>query len=102
MALFEKRELIFRKRDKAGFRQVKSVLKEAGITGIQARSYENEPPVCGCGSKLDPRDFGDNGKVERSFYAIFVPVSQAGRARQLLEPLGLNCIEESRSRHSWI
>ncbi len=101
MALFEKKELVFRKRDKAAFRRAKSALKEAGIP-VQARSYENEPPACGCGSKLDPRDFGEKGKVERSFYALFVPAAQAERARQLLAPLGLNCVEEDRIRHSWI
>lgn len=102
MALFEKRTLVFQKQDKAAFRQAKDALKAGGITGIRSGDFENEPPVCGCGSKLDPRNFGANGKIDRSFYWIEVPDSQLEKAQQLLTPLGLNCIEEAIRKTSWI
>ena len=47
-------------------------------------SYESEPPVCGCGAKLDLRDFGPGGKIDRSSYYIFVRPEDAERARELL------------------
>ena len=29
---------------------------------MEAGFYETEAPLCGCGAKLDHRDFGPNGK----------------------------------------
>ena len=89
MSLFEKREEIFCKRDKAGWGAAKAALSAAGIRGVRARHCQVEPPVGGCGCKLDIRDFGPNGKIDREEYFITVPAEEAGRARKVLEDLQL-------------
>ena len=84
MALFEKKESVFREKNKTAWLAARTGLKNGGITGVRAGSIETEPPVCGGGAKLDPRDFGGRGKIDRNLYYIEVPVSQAERARQIL------------------
>lgn len=84
MTLFEKKESVFREKNKTAWLAARTALKNGGITGVRAGSIETEPPVCGCGAKLDPRDFGGRGKIDRNLYYIEVPVSQAKRARQIL------------------
>ena len=84
MAFFEKKSTVFRKQDKAGWLSAKEMLKTAGIRGIRAGRYDVEPPVCGCGAKLDPRNFGAKGPIDRSMYFIEVPVKEVERARALL------------------
>ncbi len=87
MALFEKREIIFDRKDRAGWLRAKAALKAAGVRGVRSFSYEVEPPVCGCGSKLDPRDFGPKGKIDRNMYRITAPAGEAERGRQILAEL---------------
>lgn len=89
MALFEKREVVFRRKDKDGWEKAKKILKEAGVEGVRAGAYESEAPVCGCGSKLDPRDFGPRGKIDRRTFDIRVPVREAERAKALLGNLAI-------------
>lgn len=86
MGLFEKREKAFevwgdQKRWKAAKRQ----LKEAGIKMVETGFYETEPPLCGCGAKLDHRDFGPNGKIDRKTYYISVRPEDVDRAKAALE-----------------
>ncbi len=87
MALFEKREEIFSKQDKKLWKEAREALKSAGIRGVQARHCDLEPPVCGCGAKLDIRDFGPKGKIDRETYFITVPAQEAEKARAVLEGL---------------
>ena len=89
MPLFEKREEVFCKRDKAGWEAAREALREAGIRGVKARHCEVEPPVGGCGSKLDIRNFGPNGRIDREEYFITVPAEEAEKARKVLEDLSL-------------
>ena len=50
---------------------VSDVLKSAGICGVKSGSYEAESLcACGCGSKLDPRDFGINSRIDRAIYYV--------------------------------
>ena len=86
MGLFEKREKAFevwgdQKRWKAAKRQ----LKEAGIKMVETGFYETEPPLCGCGAKLDHRDFGPNGKIDRKTYYISVRPEDVDQAKEALE-----------------
>lgn len=97
MALFERKETVFEKRDRAGWMAAREALRAAGIEGVRSSDYEAEPPACGCGSKLDPRDFGPGGKVDRRIYVIRVPAAQARRAREALGELG--GIEKPKSRN---
>ena len=87
MPLFEKREEVFCERDKAGWVAAKAALRAAGIRGVKARHCEVEPPVGGCGCKLDIRNFGPNGRIDREEYFITVPAEEAERARKVLKDL---------------
>lgn len=87
MALFEKREEVFCKRDREGWSAVKAALKAAGIRGVKAWHYEAEPPVGGCGCKLDIRNFGPKGRIDREMYVVAVPVSELEQARSALGEL---------------
>ena len=87
MALFEKREEVFCKRDREDWTAAKAALKAAGIRGIRAWHCEVEPPVGGCGCKLDIRNFGPNGRIDRELYLISVPVSELEEAKAVLENL---------------
>ena len=43
--------------------------------------------MCGCGAKLDHRDFGPNGKIDRLTYYISVKPEDVERAKELLADL---------------
>ncbi len=87
MGLFEKQVKVFSARgDKAGWLRAKEALAAAGIKPAQAGSYD-PAPAAGCGSHLDPRDFGEKGKGDRDEYYIFVKASVADRAKAVLEEL---------------
>ena len=86
MALFGKREKVFEViGDQSRWRAAKAALKAAGIRVMEAGYYETEPPVCGCGAKLDHRDFGPNGKIDRNAYYISVRPADAEAAKEALE-----------------
>lgn len=87
MGLFEKQVKVFSARgDKAGWLRAKEILTAAGVKIAQAGSYDPNP-TAGCGSHLDPRDFGAKGKGDRDEYYIFVKASLADRAREVLAQL---------------
>lgn len=87
MALFEKREEVFCRQDRAGWTAAKSALKAAGIRGVKAWHCETEPPVGGCGCKLDIRNFGPKGRIDRELYIVAVPASEMDKAKAVLENL---------------
>ena len=86
MGLFEKREKAFEVwGDQKRWKAAKGRLKEAGIKIVESGFYETEPPLCGCGAKLDHRDFGPNGKIDRKTYYISVRPEDVDRAKAALE-----------------
>ena len=88
MALFGKREKAYEVwGDKPLWKQARARLKESGVRTMETGYYETEPPLCGCGAKLDHRDFGPNGKIDRLTYYISVKPEDAERARDLLSDL---------------
>ena len=88
MALFGKREKAFEVwGDKGRWNAAKQALKEAGIKIMESGFYDTEPPLCGCGAKLDHRDFGPNGKIDRLTYYISVKPEDVARAKELLADL---------------
>lgn len=87
MALFEKREEVFCKRDREGWAAAKAALQAAGIRGVKAWHCETEPPVGGCGCKLDIRNFGPKGRIDRELYIVAVPASELERAKSVLGEL---------------
>ena len=86
MALFGKREKAFEVwGDQKRWKTAKQVLKDAGIRIMESGFYETEPPLCGCGAKLDHRDFGPNGKIDHKTYYISVRPEDLERAKGVLE-----------------
>ena len=62
--MFEKRTVIYKKKDKETWTKIKSALKDGGLTGFKASHYLQDSVMAGgCGAKLDPRDFGLRGKT---------------------------------------
>jgi len=88
MALFEKREEVFCAHDRAGWKAAREALAQAGIRGVRARHCETEPPAGGCGCRLDVRNFGPRGRIDRELYFITVPAAEAERARAVLTGSG--------------
>ena len=71
--MFEKRVDIFKKRDKETWLKIKAALKEAGLPGVKSGHYLQETVMGGgCGAKLDPRNFGSKGVIDRDIYWVKV------------------------------
>lgn len=88
--LFKKRVTIFKKRDRETWLQIRNVLKENGFRGMHSGHYLQETVMGGgCGAKLDPRDFGKNGRIDRDIYWIEVPADQEAFVKDLLLRNGL-------------
>ena len=88
MALFGKREIIFEVQgDKERWTAAKRALQAAGIKIMEALSREGEMPLCSCGAKIDRRNYGPNGWIDRRIYYIAVRPEVAEVARQLLQQI---------------
>ena len=73
MALFGKREIVFKTvGDKPRWQGAKEALKTAGIKIMEAGSHESEEPICSCGAKIDRRNYGPYGWIDRRTYYIAV------------------------------
>ena len=71
--MFEKRVDIFKKKDKEAWESVKKALDEGGFKDYKAGHYLQESVMAGgCGAKLDPRDFGGKGRIDREVYFVKV------------------------------
>lgn len=85
MTLFGKREVVFEVQgDKARWRSARERLKEADIKIMESGSREGEMPLCSCGAKIDRRNYGPNGWIDRRIYYVAVRPEDADRARGLL------------------
>ncbi len=88
--MFEKRVEIFKKRDKETWLQIRSALKEAGFRGMRSGHYLQETVMGGgCGAKLDPRDFGGHGRIDREIYWVNVIKSDEEKALEILRRSGI-------------
>ncbi len=88
--LFEKKETIYKKKDRETWQQIKDVLKAGGIRGISASHYAQDVVRAGgCGAKLDPRDFGAKGKADHDIYYIKVREEEKEKALELIRENGL-------------
>jgi len=97
MSIFQikKRVDIFKKRDREGWLQIKNALKEAGLPGVRSGHYLQETVMGGgCGAKLDPRDFGSKGKIDRDIYWVSVLQEDEEKAREILRQNGLVPVTE--------
>ena len=83
--MFEKRVEIFKKRDSETWKQIKKILKENDVKGAKYGHYLQDVVMAGgCGAKLDPRDFGGKGKIDREIYWVKVPEADEERIRGIL------------------
>lgn len=87
---FKKRVEIFKKRDRESWQAIRDVLKESGLPGVKSGHYLQETVLGGgCGAKLDPRDFGIKGKIDRDIYWVSVLEEDADKARDILRRSGI-------------
>lgn len=85
MALFGKRKVVFRTAgDSDRWRKAREALKAADIRIMEAGSYEGEIPICGCGAKIDRRNYGPNGWIDRRVYYVAVRPEDIECARGVL------------------
>ena len=88
--MFEKRVEIFKKRDRETWMQIKTALKEAGLPGVKAGHFLQETVMGGgCGAKLDPRNFGGHGTIDRDIYWVKVIAADEEKAREILRQNGI-------------
>ena len=88
MVLFGKREVVFKVQgDKARWKAARAAVETAGIQIMEASSYEGEIPLCSCGAKIDRRNYGPNGWIDRRIYYISVRPEDAGRAKEILRDI---------------
>ena len=88
MVFFGKREVAFQVRgDKERWRAAREMLKAAGIPIMESGSDEGETPMCSCGAKIDRRNYGPNGWIDRRIYYISVRPEDAGRAKEILRDI---------------
>ena len=85
MVLFGKREVVFKVQgDKARWKAARAAVETAGIQIMEASSYEGEITLCSCGAKIDRRNYGPNGWIDRRIYYIAVRPENAEQAKVLL------------------
>ena len=85
MALFGKREVVFKTvGDRDRWKMAKAALKSADIQIMEAGSFEGEMPMCSCGAKIDRRNYGPNGWIDRRVYYVAVRPTDTERARNVL------------------
>ncbi len=86
MALFGKREVVFEAQgDKERWNAAKAALRQADIKIMEALSREVEMPMCSCGAKIDRRNYGPNGWIDRRVYYIAVRPEDVPAAKQVLQ-----------------
>lgn len=88
MSLFEKKVLIFRKRDRQTWEKIREILNEEGIRFSSSR-YEQENIPVGGYSAMDPRNFGKGGRIDRHIYTISVKESLGSDAREAVRRAGI-------------
>lgn len=92
---FEKKVTIFKKKDRGTWQLIKDTLKDAGLKGVRSSHYPADSlRPCGCGPRIDPRDFGANGPIDRDVYFIDVKKDDEPKARALLEEQGIQAVVE--------
>ncbi|MBR1485787.1 MAG: hypothetical protein IJ597_00845 [Synergistaceae bacterium] len=89
MLWFAKKVTIFKKKDRETWQKIKDALKNAGLKGVRASSYSVDSlNPCGCGAKVDPRNFGANGYIDRHVYFIDVNADDEVLAKNILSERG--------------
>ena len=85
MALFGKREVVFEVQgDKMRWQAARAALEAAEIKIMEALAREGEMPIISCGPKIDHRNYGPEGWIDRRVYYIAVRPEDTERAREVL------------------
>ena len=93
---FTKKVTVFKRKDKDTWLKIKEALKSAGLEGVRSGHYEAESLcACGCGSKLDPRNFGKNGRIDRDIYYVDVKQDDEELARKIIAENGLIAVVDA-------
>jgi len=87
--MFGRTQVIFRKKDKETWKEIREALKGEGIKMSAGHYLQDAVMAGGCGAKLDPRDFGAKGKVDHEIYFIKVRPEDAARAEEVIRRNGL-------------
>ena len=97
MGLFSKKETIFKEKNKELSLQIAKALKEAGFKGVSQGGYEVEPPVGGCGCKIDIRNMGKKGKIDRYMYYVDVLKDDAEAAKLIVDSVREEYLKQTES-----
>ena len=90
MALFEKKEYIYRKKDKETWKQIKAAIRAEGVKGVSFGFFDGDTlPTCGCGAKLDPRNYGEKGFADHNVYYAKAKVSAKEAALEAIKRHGI-------------
>ncbi|MBQ7221377.1 MAG: hypothetical protein IJS28_10395 [Synergistaceae bacterium] len=88
---FSKKTTIFKRKDRETWQRIRDVLKSSGIKGVRSGHYSADSLcACGCGPKLDPRNFGAGGYIDRDIYYVDVRQEDEERAKTILAENGIN------------
>ncbi len=77
------RRIVYRSKDEEDWKKAQEILKNAGIE--HTAWVSEEPPVGGCGSKLDIRTFASKKKLPRAIFSIEVSKESEKTAKQTLD-----------------
>lgn len=77
-----KKTLVYRSKDREDWEKAKALLSDAGIEAFPFAA--EEPPVPGCGGKIDPRKFLNSKPVPTTVYRIEVLTEDKERADSVL------------------
>ena len=87
---FAKKVTVFKKKDRDTWQKIRDLLKSEGFKGVRASHYSAESLcACGCGSKLDPRNFGAGGYIDRDIYFVDVREDDLPCAKSVLASHGI-------------
>lgn len=80
----QKKALVYRSKDEADWEKAKKILND---NQVENKAWANtEPPVGGCGSKIDVRTFMNGGKkISKIIYFIEVNPEDKDKAESLLK-----------------
>lgn len=82
MALFGD-AIVYRSKDEEDWEKAKALLEEAGIT--MKAWIQEEPPVGGCGAKVDIRKFMNDKPFKKHIFKIEVAKEDKANAEEVLK-----------------
>ena len=88
---FARKVTLFKRKDRETWQKIRDALKAEGFTGVRASHYPIDSlNACGCGAKVDPRNFGAKGYIDRDVYFVDVKADDFERAKTLLSSRGID------------